>query len=47
MQLYLKYDKPMCRSYLEKNFHDYDFNWKLIYRLPCIATLETKIHIFQ
>ena len=47
MQLYLKYDKPTCQSYHEKNFHDYDFNWKLMYRLPCIATLETKIHIFQ
>ena len=23
------------------------YNWKLIYRIPCIATLETKICIFQ
>ena len=47
MQLCLKYDKPMCQSYHEKNFDDYDFNWKLIYRIPRIATLETKIRIFQ
>ena len=47
MQLLLKYDKPTCQSYHEKNFDDYDFNWKLIYRIPRIATLETKIHIFQ
>ena len=43
MKLCLKYDKPACH---EKNFDDYDFNWKMIYRIPCIATLETKIRIF-
>ena len=47
MQLRLKYDRPTCQSYHEKNFDDYNFNWKLIYRIPCIATLETKIRIFQ
>ena len=47
MQLCLKYDKPTCHSYHEKNFDAYDFNWKLIYRIPRIATLETKIRIFQ
>ena len=39
--------KTTCQSYHEKNFDDYDFNWKLIYRIPRIATLETKIRIFQ
>ena len=47
MQLLLKHDKPTCQSYHKKNFDDYDFNWKLIYRIPRIATLETKIRIFQ
>ena len=47
MKLCLKYDKHTCQSYLEKNFDDYDFNWKLIYRIPRIATLETKVCIFQ
>ena len=46
MQLCLKYDKPMCQSYQEKNFDDHDFNWKLIYRIPRIATLETKNSYF-
>ena len=46
MQLCLKY-KSTCQKYHEKNFFDYDFNWKLIYRLSRIATLETKIRIFQ
>ena len=47
MQLCLKYDKPTYQSYHEKNFDDYDFTWKFIYRLPRIATLETNICIFQ
>ena len=47
MQLCLKYDKPTCQSYHEKSFVDYDFNWKLIYGIPCTATLETKIPFFQ
>ena len=25
MQLYLKYEKPTCQSYHEKNFDNYDF----------------------
>ena len=47
MQLCLKYDKPTCQSCHEKNFNDFDFNWKLIYMIPHIATLEMKIRIFQ
>ena len=47
MQLCLRYDKPTGQSYHEKNFDGYDFNWKLIYRILRIATLETKIRIFQ
>ena len=43
----MKYDKPTCQGYHEKNFDDYVFNWKLIYRIPRIATFETKIRIFQ
>ena len=40
MQLLLKYDKPTCQFYHEKNFDDYDFNWKLIYRIPRFATKQ-------
>ena len=47
MQLSLKYDKPTCQGYHEKSFDDYVFNWELIYRIPRIATFETKIRIFQ
>ena len=47
MQLCLRYNKPTCQSYREKNFADYDFNWKLIYRIPRVAILDTKIRVFQ
>ena len=47
LKLLLKYDKPTCQVYREKKFDEYDFNWKLIYRIPHVATFETKIRIFQ
>ena len=47
MQRLFKYDKPTCQSYHEKSFDDYDFIWKLIYRIPLFATLETKVNMFQ
>ena len=43
----MKYDKPTCQGYHEKKFDEHDFNWKLIYRIPRIATFETKIRVFQ
>ena len=46
MQLLSQYSKPTCQGYYEKIFN-YDFNWKLIYRIPCTAIIETKICIFQ
>ena len=47
MLLLLKYDKLTCQDYHKKKFDEYNFNWKLIYRIPRIATFETKICIFQ
>ena len=47
MQLLLKYVKPTCQNYHEKKFDGYNFNWKLIYKLPRIATYDVKIRIFQ
>ena len=46
MQLLLKYDKRTCQDYHGKNFDEYDFNRKLVYRISRIATFETKIRIF-
>ena len=45
--LILKYDKPTCQGYHEKNFDAYIFNWKLIYKITRIATFETNIRIFH
>ena len=42
MQLLLKYDKPTCQSYHEKNFDDYGFNWKLMYRIPALLHQKQK-----
>ena len=46
-ELSLKYEKPICHAYFKKKFDEYEFNWKLIYRIPCIATYESKARIFQ
>ena len=46
MQLLSQYSQPTCQGYYEKIFN-YDFNRKLIYRIPCTAIFETKIFIFQ
>ena len=43
MQLLLKYHKPTCQGYPEKILDDHVLNWKFIYRIPRIATFETKI----
>ena len=47
MQLFFKYIKPTCQNYHDKKFDGYNFNWKLIYKLPRIATYDAKIRIFQ
>ena len=47
MQLLLKYVKPTCQNYHERKIDGYNFNWKLIYKLPRIATYDAKIRIFQ
>ena len=47
MQFLLKYDKPTCQDYHDKKFDEYNFNWKLIYRIPRFARYETKMCIFR
>ena len=46
MQLLLKYVKPTCQNYHERKFGGYSFNWKLIYKLPRVATYDAKIRIY-
>ena len=47
MQLLLKHEKPTCHDYDYKKCDECEFNWNLIYKIPHIATYETKIRIFQ
>ena len=47
MQFLLKFVKPTCQNYHGRKFDGYNFSWKLIYKLPCIATYDAKIRIFQ
>ena len=47
MQLLLKYVKSICQNYHERKFDGYNFKWKLICKLPRIATYDAKIRIFQ
>ena len=47
MQLLLKYVKAICQIYHKRKFDGYNFNWKLICKLPRLATFDAKIRIFQ
>ena len=47
MQLLLNYVKPTCQNYHNRMFDGYNFTWKLIHKLPRIATYDAKIRIFQ
>ena len=37
----------MSQSYFEKIFKNSNLDWKTIYLLPCIATADTTICVFQ
>ena len=47
IQIIIKYKKPTSQSYFEKNFNNSNLDWKAIYLLPRIATVDTTIHVFQ
>ena len=46
-QIIIKYKKHTSQSYFEKIFKNSSLNWKAIYLLPCIATVDTTIRAFQ
>ena len=46
IQIIIKYKKPTSQSYFEKIFKNSNFDWKTIYLLPCIATVDTTICVF-
>ena len=47
IQIIIKYKKPKSQSYFEKIFENSNFDWKTIYLLHHIATLDTTIRVFH
>ena len=46
-QCMIKYKKLTSQSYFEKNFKNSNLDWKTIYLLPRITTVDTTICVFQ
>ena len=47
IQIIIKYKKPTSQSYFENIFNNSNLDWKAIYLLPRIATVDTTIRVFQ
>ena len=47
LEIFNSSEKPTCHDYHKKKFDEYDFNWKLVYRITRIASYETKIRLFN
>ena len=47
IEIIIKYKKPTSQSYFEKIFKNSNLDWKEIYLLPRIATVDTAIRVFQ
>ena len=47
IQISEKYEKPTSQLYYERYFNKFDFDWKLIYLLPRMVTVDTKLRVFQ
>ena len=47
IQIIIKYKKPTSQSYFVKIFQKSNLDWKTIYILPRIATVDTAICVFQ
>ena len=43
----IKYKKPTSQSYFEKIFKNSNLDWKTIYLLPSITTVDATIRVFQ
>ena len=42
-----KYKKPTLQLYNEGYLNNFDFDWKSIYLLPGMVTVDTKLRVFQ
>ena len=47
LQIILRCKKPTSQSYFENYFKTDDFDWKKIYVIPRIVTIDTKQRAFQ
>ena len=47
IQISEKYKKPTLQLHCERYFNKFDFDWKLIYCLPRMVTVDTKLRVFQ
>ena len=47
MLLILKVEKPTVQTYFEKIFQNPQLEWKDIYTLPGLVTINTSLRIFQ
>ena len=47
IQISEKYEQPTSQLYYERYFNKFDFDWKLIYLLPRMITVDTKLRVFQ
>ena len=47
IQIIIKYKKPTSQSYFEKIFKNSNLDWKAIYLLPRMATVDTATRVFQ
>ena len=47
IQVLLKYTKPTSQHYFEKHFSQSNIDWKKIYILPRVVTVDNRIRVFQ
>ena len=47
IRVLLKYAKPTSQNYFEKHFSLSNIDWKKIYILPRVATVDNRIRVFQ
>ena len=47
IQIIIKYKKPTSQSYFEKIFKNSNLDWKTIYLLPRIATVDKTMCVFS
>ena len=47
IQISKKYKKSISQLYYKEYFNNFDFDWKSVYLLPRMVTVDTKLRVFQ